>query len=261
MEAKHVHNNTTTDMTNGGHKASYRMQTSLIGLLAEMWKKIEIDSTLLEFFFNKHLESGGAAATSAAPSAPSAPSATAITPPRRPKLLIFTALIPFMQLHSRRTGMKVKQIIIFVFFLLGDQSNYIYTGSKSDIYYLLITELLFFLSSFFFSFSFFSLFFSSSKTHNGQAREAILSALSLRDAHLFDFIAHQTLFCRKLAEGLGAAYIALPSTLESRGKAQEKQSDAIQLEFVHRLQFCNAVVVACASDGSGAILAEYVCRR
>ena len=65
MEAKHVHNNTTTDMTNGGHKASYRMQTSLIGLLAEMWKKIEIDSTLLEFFFNKHLESGGAAATSA----------------------------------------------------------------------------------------------------------------------------------------------------------------------------------------------------
>ena len=128
MEAKHVHNNTTTDMTNGGHKASYRMQTSLIGLLAEMWKKIEIDSTLLEFFFNKHLESGGAAATSAstsaaatsaAPSAPSAPSATAITPPRRPKLLIFTALIPFMQLHSRRTGMKVKQIIIFVFFFIG----------------------------------------------------------------------------------------------------------------------------------------------
>jgi hypothetical protein len=41
MEAKHVHNSTST-MTNGGHKASYRMQTSLIGLLAEMWKKIEV---------------------------------------------------------------------------------------------------------------------------------------------------------------------------------------------------------------------------
>jgi hypothetical protein len=76
---------------------------------------------------------------------------------------------------------------------------------------------------------------------------------------LFDFIAHQTLFCRRLAEGLGAAYIALPSTLEGRG-VQDKQTDTIQAGFVNRLQFCNAVMMACASDSSGSILAEHLCR-
>ena len=76
---------------------------------------------------------------------------------------------------------------------------------------------------------------------------------------MFDFIAHQTLFCRRLAEGLGAAYIALPSTLEGRG-VQDKQTDTIQAGFVNRLQFCNAVMMACASDSSGSILAEHLCR-
>jgi hypothetical protein len=127
-----------------------------------------VDPTLLDFFFNKHHDTTTSTTTTHSP--PYAPSSVAALPLRRsPKLLLFTALIPFMQLHTRRTGMK--------------------------------------------------------------AREAILSSLSLRDSSLFDFIAHQTLFCRKLAEGLGAAYIALPSTLESRGKAQEKQSDAIQVSF------------------------------
>ena len=61
--------------------------------------------------------------------------------------------------------------------------------------------------------------------------------------------------------GLGAAYIALPSTLENRGNAdQEKQSENIQTEFVNRLQFCNAVMMACSSDESGSVLAEYLCR-
>ena len=36
MEARYAHNSSST-MVNGGHKASYRMQTSLIGLLAEIW--------------------------------------------------------------------------------------------------------------------------------------------------------------------------------------------------------------------------------
>jgi hypothetical protein len=166
-----------------------------------------MDPTLLQFFFNKHSTS---AVSPSAPSSlpPTSPipettatttttATTATTATRRPKLLLFTALLPFMQLHKRRTGLK--------------------------------------------------------------SREAILAALALRDASLFDFIAHQTTFCRKLAEGLGAAYIALPSTLEARG-AQDKQSDAIQAEFVNRLQFCNAVMMACASDSSGSILAEYLCR-
>ena len=89
----------------------------------------------------------------------------------------------------------------------------------------------------------------------------VVCLCSLRDASLFDFIAHQTLFCRRLAEGLGAAYIALPSTLEAReNDVQDKQGETIQSEFVNRLHFCNAVMVACASDSSGSVLAEYLCR-
>ena len=145
-------------MTNGGHKASYRMQTSLVGLLAEIWKKIEQDPTLLQFFFNTQQQHSSSPKSispksisksldkSSSPSlSPKIQVKTKVkqspTSARRPKLLLFTALIPFMQLHSRRTGLK--------------------------------------------------------------SRDAILSALALRDASLFDFIAHQTLFCRRLAEGLG----------------------------------------------------------
>ena len=36
MEARYAHQSSST-MANGGHKASYRMQTSLVGLLAEIW--------------------------------------------------------------------------------------------------------------------------------------------------------------------------------------------------------------------------------
>ena len=117
-------------------------------------------------------------------------------------MLIFTALIPFMQLHNRRTGSK--------------------------------------------------------------ARDAVLAALSLRDASLLDFVAHQTLFCRRLAEGLGAAYIALPSTLEPRrtsGGAKGKTTEKIHLDFVNRLQFVTAVLDTCTSDNSGSVLAEYLCRN
>ena len=150
-------------MTNGGHKASYRMQTSLVGLLAEIWKKIEQDPTLLQFFFNTQQQHSSSPKSispkSISKSLDKSSSSPSLSPKiqvktkvktkvkqsptsaRRPKLLLFTALIPFMQLHSRRTGLK--------------------------------------------------------------SRDAILSALALRDASLFDFIAHQTLFCRRLAEGLG----------------------------------------------------------
>ena len=114
-------------------------------------------------------------------------------------MLIFTALLPFIQLHRRRTGAK--------------------------------------------------------------ARGAVLAALSLREAPLLDFIAHQTLFCRRLAEGLGASYIALPSTLEVRRGQQETDRDKFHSEFVDRLQFCNAVMTACLTDGSGAVLAEHLCRN
>ena len=132
------------------------MQTSLVGLLAEIWKKIEQDPTLLQFFFNtqqQHSSSPKSISPKSISKSFDKSSSSSLSPKiqvktkvkqsptsaRRPKLLLFTALIPFMQLHSRRTGLK--------------------------------------------------------------SRDAILSALALRDASLFDFIAHQTLFCRRLAEG------------------------------------------------------------
>lgn len=212
MEARTImHKNTP------GHKASYRMQSSLISLLAEIWRKIAADPWLIRFFFFRHSDSTVDAHSSSssttdlssedmtkspeAPKSLSSSQTTEIEPgsKRRPKMLIFTALLPFMQLHKRRTGAK--------------------------------------------------------------ARGAILSALSLREAPLLDFIAHQTLFCRRLAEGLGASYISLPSTLETRGGKQEDDRDKFHSEFVDRLQFCNSVMMASLTDASGTVLAEHLCRN
>jgi hypothetical protein len=81
-----------------------------------------------------------------------------------------------------------------------------------------------------------------------RARNALMTAVGIRDAKLHEYMLHRSVFCRRVADGLSSSYAALPSSLDSHSDDQDRAALTALEEFKRRLAFARDLCLKCDEE-------------
>ena len=82
-----------------------------------------------------------------------------------------------------------------------------------------------------------------------RARNALMTAIGVRDVKLHEYMLHRSVFCRRVADGLSSAFAALPNSLESRSEDQDQAAITALDEFKRRLAFARDLCLKGDEEG------------
>ena len=82
-----------------------------------------------------------------------------------------------------------------------------------------------------------------------RARNALMTAVGVRNVKLHEYMLHRSVFCRRVADGLSSAFAALPNSLESRSEEQDQAAITALEEFKRRLAFARDLCLKGDEEG------------